>query len=189
MHYVPYHNIKDTTMKIQVNHLFESFYHPYIFLYVQTITWIVFIILKNDFLINVCIIHLNHCNMSSRCSSHWFQHPHLLEVACKHASFAMSASACFWTVLYVLHEKTCWGFSFSLIGHPKAMSLSNHAQQKAVFRQKVELTPDFSEVDTPPISWSETEMGLHLEQGLDPPLQWAKVRHRWDWSTQSQSGP
>ena len=35
-----------------------------------------------------------------------------------------------------------------LIGHPKARSLTNHVQQKAVCRQKkVELTPDFSGVN------------------------------------------
>ena len=73
-------------------------------------------------------------------------------------------------LLYTVFELGSSGFSFHtfwFIGHLKAMSLSNNAQQKAVCRQKVELTPDFSRVDPP---------------------QSAEVRQRWDWSW-SQSGP
>ena len=53
-----------------------------------------------------------------------------------------------------------------LIGHPKAMSISNHAQQKAVCGQKGEVDSTFS--------------------GVDPP-QLAEVKQRWDQSW-SQSG-
>ena len=37
-------------------------------------------------------------------------------------------------------------FTFWLIGHLKAMNLSNHAQQKDSLDQKVGLTPDFSQL-------------------------------------------
>ena len=75
---------------------------------------------------------------------------------------------------------------FWLIGHLKAMSLSNQAQQKAVCRQKSGVDSTF--FSSRPLQWAQVrEMGLQLEPEWTPhhnELKW----ERWDWS-QSQSGP
>ena len=62
--------------------------------------------------------------------------------------------------------------TFWLIGHMKAMSLSNYAQQKAFCRQKVELNPDFSGVDShPTMSSGETEIGPELDLEYNPNME------------------
>ena len=81
--------------------------------------------------------------------------------AWKNGSFTMYLS-----YFFSFHLFHLFIYCFCLIGHPKAMSVSNHAQQKDFCWQKTGVNSRYFWSRPPQLSSGETDMGPELE------LQW-----------------